>query len=65
MWAKSTFFSLSEQAVEQNEGSRSLVWVSTPQRGKPFFFLLSNTIIVGLTPRNPGTMQAVLVLVLL
>ena len=35
-------------AVEQNERSQILVWVSTPQRGNLFRFLFSGTIIVGL-----------------
>ena len=48
MCAKSTFFSLSGQAVEQNKRSQSLVLVSTPQRGKLFCFLFSDPIIVGL-----------------
>ena len=41
----------SGQAAEQNKRSWSLVWVSTPQRGKPvfFFFLFSGPIRVGLS----------------
>ena len=35
-------------AVEQDEKSQSLVWVSTPQRDNLFCFLFSGTIIVGL-----------------
>ena len=38
MCAKSTFFSLSGHPVEQNKRRQSLVWVSTPQRGKPVLF---------------------------
>ena len=35
---KARFFSLSGPAVEQNKRSQSLVWVLTPQRGKPVWF---------------------------
>ena len=42
-------------SVEQNERSQSLVWVSTPQRGKLVCFLFSGTIIVGLRPTIPGS----------
>ena len=38
-------------AVEQNERSQSLVWVSTPQRDNLFCFLFSGTMIVGLIPK--------------
>ena len=41
-------------AVEQNERSQSLVWVSTPQRDNLFCFLFSGTIIVGLTIPTGG-----------
>ena len=34
--AKSTFFSLSGQVLEQKKRSESLVWVSAPQRRNPF-----------------------------
>ena len=43
-------------AVEQNEKSQSLVWVSTPQRDILFCFLFSDPIIVDLTGKKwvPG-----------
>ena len=45
MYEKHVFFA----AVQQNERSQSLVWVSTRQRGKPVRFLLSDPTIAGLS----------------
>ena len=47
-WYVRTARFFSARPVEQNKRSQSLVWVSTPQRGKPVLFLFSDLIIVGL-----------------